>query len=201
MNDDAIGKLLRTADAQSPGPSPVGGDLASRIRRIARRRRAMRSAALAAVLLISAGAAVYITRPATPTAGPTNIRAEMAALELEIQLHRAMVAYMLEIEEDHQLAEQIKAAEMSDPQDDLRRQVERAAYAMMLLGDRQEKRFGDTIAAAETYRQVIAQFGQSHWAQIARDRLANLKNKSSARPTAQYRKFTNVIDRLANRTA
>ncbi|HUU59487.1 MAG TPA: hypothetical protein VMZ50_08090, partial [Phycisphaerae bacterium] len=96
----------------------------------------------------------------------------------EIRVHQAVVARLCKLEAARRLRKRVEDAERLDPIDDIRREVEQAAYTLMLLADREEHRVGNAAAAAETYRRVIAHFPRTHWAQVARNRLSNLTKRT-----------------------
>lgn len=191
MKQDNLAQLLRRADRAAGGPSPLPGDLAERVRRLADQRRQVRvwgSAVAAALILVLSGLAgtqFPRHRPTLPdspniVAAPTPTQ-ELLAIKIEAERLRAeLLAAQPVIEEpaDHQ---------PTDPSDDpspyvvtvansVDRERERAAYLIVYQGDRYGRELNMPESAIASYRQTVELFPRTRAAQTARDRLSQLEN-------------------------
>jgi hypothetical protein len=179
--NDRIGQLLRDADAAH---RPAGGtnDLAGRVRERRDRRRRRRASAVATLsILVMIGAAAWLTlRPATPVGTtkrspmPETDSRSVELLAVEAQLHEQTAARMLAAAQTKTSRSSPSAWSARPPADVVQTQRDRAALILVYDADRsvREKRPADAIAA---YRRAVELFPQSHWAQVARRRLAEMQ--------------------------
>ena len=97
-----------------------------------------------------------------------RIEAEIARLESEARVHGAVVETMLSVKP----AAAGPTRQRRDPVDRARDEVERAAFVMMLEADRKREDRGLHEEAAADYRRVAELFGDTAWAEVARQRLS-----------------------------
>ncbi len=190
MNDDQLELLLRNADAAiciPPGPD----NLAARVRRRAQRQRQMRLAAGAAsaLLVLVIGTVALVkgfdrpaprgkmtiadTRPAPADVAQLQARVEQLREEILAEC-RATDEILRRQEVERRLADlQVQAA--VDPLEEVSDQMDRAALTMVYQADRMCRELNLRESAITSYEQTIRLFPQTHWAKVAKDRLAELK--------------------------
>ncbi len=191
MKADPIDELLRRADLAA-GEPPVPDDLAGRVRRKARRRRlAAISAGAGVTVLLAAAVAVALWPPRPQTSRPTaqapsaasheevlRLRAEITALRAEADSRAAVlnqVVARLRQQQDH-LADLQRQLDRPDPLEQVRRQIDRTAYIMVYQADHSRGELGFVDSPEQTYRRVIELFPDSRWANVARERIAEMQS-------------------------
>jgi hypothetical protein len=197
MAHDPMETLIREADAAAGEAPRVGADLAGRVEALGRRRKRTRVAGMSAAgIAFVIGIGMVWTAGLGPEVGPGEVvvlarggeskaqtDAEVARLREEIEILRAQAdAYkaladrLLMEREDRALvarsARPISGAGVLDP---IQTQLDRAAFTMMYQADRMREELNLPGSAAEQYRRVIELFGQTRWAEVARDRLKEMK--------------------------
>ncbi len=189
--EDVLRELLRSADV---GPRPSAGDLAGRVRRLARRRRGRRfaigavaacSVAIAAVLVMQ-----FQSSPAQPTDGgpPAQVRGqlspgeraaireEIARVEAEIAFRSAGVERMLASERGRgQEMELVRMRMLPDPPAQIAYQTERAALIMVAHADHTRDRPDGRTRAGAVYRRAATLFPGTRGAGLARERLEQME--------------------------
>ena len=84
-----------------------------------------------------------------------------------------MVQRLLENERGRRSIERARALQAKvDPIVRIDRQIEQAAFVIVAQADRKVRRWNLTDSAADDYRRVVELFPKTHWAAIARQRLA-----------------------------
>jgi hypothetical protein len=184
MSRDALEQLLRTADAAAP-PAPLADDLAARVHnRLARRRQYRAVAAAAAVLMLIVGVAISIAlhEPAAPapplamhpatTSSAVTVAVGETDLLLTAELHELTAEKLLTARRTT-AAEPPRRELTNAAVSDVRFQRDRAALILVYDADRlaQENRPAAAIAG---YRRAVELFPTSHWARVARERLAQI---------------------------
>lgn len=183
MSDDSIRKLLRVAD-ELAGPTPSGpADLAERVRRAAHRRRTAAAAVLGLVAGVGVVAIGFLAWPGPPAEqgdvadghapqpDAAALRAEMAALQTEIDRREAVLAHVLLLEQARRQRVHVALlAGRGDPMDVIRCQTDRAACAMIRHAADLSHKLGRPDSAQAAYRRVIALFPDTPWAKVARQR-------------------------------
>ncbi len=195
MNRDPVETLLRQADrAAGPPPgSPV--DLADRVRRLARRRHRTQTAvrvAAAAALAVGIGWAVSsatlrhgpgdrtVALPPPPVASPSpeevdQLRSQFAQLRQEASELAAQIRGMIAIQEQwERLARMEQAVAGLESGEEIRAQMERAAFTIVYQADRMDRELGLRESALRAYREAIRLFPETSSAKVARDRLAEI---------------------------
>lgn len=195
MNDDRLVELLRQTDEALPSPPGGPADLAARVRRKAAHRRAMRltgGAVAAAIALAFAG--VFLFRAAPQRTGPhrpstpldavpvasgdsreelARLRAELDQLRADVDATLAMVKAVKAQQQEMRVAEMAQA--MPDPQEQIRRELDQAAFTLVYQADRMYRELGLKQSAIRDYRQVIELYPATPSAQVARERLARIE--------------------------
>ena len=199
MNETRIEDLLREADRMA-GPPPMGpADLADRVRRLQVHRRRMvvtTGGAIAALVAVSIGAGIFLVgrpngsamkeRPISvakiSTSAP-DAQAELNRLRAQIEELRAEADSALALarqaaalqEQQSHLAELKRMLARGDPRDEVRRQMDTAAFTMVYQADRMYRELKLRAPAAESYRRVIALFPDTPSAKVARQRLSEIE--------------------------
>jgi hypothetical protein len=184
MTEDNIRDLLQKADRMTGGPARLGIDT-SCIRRRAKRRRLVSfagPAAAAAVLVVALG----IWSPGIRPPRPTSEQGKIASLETQIKQLQAStdaaVALIHEVLENERrqrrLAElEAELASISDPLEEIRKQVDEAAFNLVYQANRLYRELNETESAVQTYNRVIRLFPANQWAQVARQRLSEIEKQ------------------------
>jgi hypothetical protein len=198
VQEDPLSRILKQADADLGGPSPLPDDLARRVRLRAARRRSQRVAgglAVAAAIVLAIGASVMLSRrPALPAfqgggdrrithaeplePDPRGVRAELARLGAEAEWRAAVARRTEEILAQMRRAESLKReSDSSDPLARLRRQVDQAAFTLVAHADRMCREQNLCRSAVVKYQRVITLFPDTPWAKVARQRLQEIEKK------------------------
>lgn len=180
MNHDKLDQLLRDADAADASPA-IDASLAGRVRARAKRQRRIRGMgagviATAAVVVFGwamwpdvprspAPRFVQSTQPLVPITSVADLRAELTALSSEADRLTAEAEALWAAERPAYRAPR-RAAIGVDVQ------VERAAFTMVYQAARMP-----ASSAADVYRQVSQVFPDTPSAQVARQRLSELRNR------------------------
>ena len=185
MTEDKIKNLLQKADLIAGPPKPVDVN-PSAIRRRAHYRRLFYKMPLAAaaVLLIAAG----IWNISIKTHQNQQEQDKIASLETQIKQLQAstdaainLIHEVLEAERrQNRLNElQVQLAAFKDPLEEMQLQVDTTAFILIYQADRMYRELNQTESAVETYKRVIKLFPENQWAKVARERLAQIKEKQS----------------------
>jgi uncharacterized protein YoxC len=183
MTEERIKNLLQKADEAAGEPVPVSINLLA-IRSWAYRRRIVSIAtpvAAAAAILIAVGVYGFILRAAKTTAQQQKI----ASLEAKIQQLRAradatsnLVQEILEDERKQKRLDKLQAqlASIPDPIEEIQKQVDTAAFNLVYQADRMYRELNLKSSAIQTYKRVIELFPKTQWAEVARERLSEIRN-------------------------
>lgn len=187
MTDDRIENLLREADRMGPAPALPSADLAAGVRLRVRRRRVRNTAvsiAAGVVILVALGVGQLTTRP-----GDTNReQVEIALLETQIEQLRArtdatlrLVQEVIERERRQRRLDELEAelASIGDPLEEMQRQADETAYLLVHHAARMHEELSLTDSAIRTYNRVIRLYPQTYWAEVARGKLSEIRQKSA----------------------
>lgn len=196
MPKEPLEKWLRLADEAAGSPPPLAGNLAEGVRRLAarhRRRAVLGGLGLAAAAVV---AAVVLLRPPAegprPAPGPVaevpkmpsdaeiaRLRQELAQVRSEADSRLRVARALIQMERQAQLSAEIQRAPgWLDPLEPIRREVDKAARTMLCQADRMAGDPAQQESAAERYREVSQLFPQSLWADVARQKLSQMENRS-----------------------
>ena len=167
-------QLLRDADAASSPPEPHV-EIAPIIYRRRSRQLLIRRVALAAVVVITASLGAFSLRPRPqqpialvepPSPAP---QVSVASLEFRARLHELTAERLLKSHHAHRA----RAAATSSPESEIQFQRDRAALILVYDADLHAKQNRPAEAIA-SYRRAIELFPQTHWANVARQRLKQM---------------------------
>jgi tetratricopeptide (TPR) repeat protein len=90
-----------------------------------------------------------------------------------------LVQEVLEAERQRQRLNELQAqlASIPDPLEEVQEQIDKTAFFLVYQADRMHRETGQRASAIQAYNRVIELFPQSHWAEIARKRLAEMRNQ------------------------
>jgi hypothetical protein len=186
MTEEKLKNLLQKADSFAGPPDTVGIDISTLRRRAYYRhiKYSLAPLAAAAVLLIAVGIWKLPVRTPDAIPGPDKI----ASLESQIQKLQAstdaaigLIHQVLEQEKRQSQLNELQAqlASMPDPLEEIQQQVDKTAFILVYQADHLYRELNQTESAVETYKRVIELFPENQWAQVARERLAEIKEKQS----------------------
>lgn len=203
MNEENLKNLLHQLD-RTASPPPVPADLARRIRLQAARqkRRLVMIPAAAATLLVLAATMFILTKNEQPAARPIpNIEkpllmaenpsvspAEIARLQQEIDQLKTeadarmkIVQELIALEKKRKTLDELeqKLASMKDPLEEVRQQVEKAAFVLVYQADRKLNEYNLRDSALADYHQAIEFFPDTQAAQKARLKITELENSQN----------------------
>ncbi len=183
---DKLEQLLRKTDAVTPAPAPVAGLADAVVRRNVARRNRRHVGIVLALIAVVGGVAMFANprstvqiakhdpqtrdgikkiEPAMTADAVRVARAQLAELAIDAKLYE-QTADLLERHLSRPAAAMAVAPNPHQAQD-------RAALLLVYEADRDVKENRPTQAVA-SYRRAIDLFPQSHWADVARERLKEL---------------------------
>jgi hypothetical protein len=180
MKLDPIQQLLNDADAAtSPSRHVDAAAMADDVLRAHQRFRRRRNVgrAIAAMFTIGVVGLVMLasSRPAqTPRENALISGVKPQDLQQEIQVTEARISRMLAAERQREAEARLAALALEPTPHDI---TERAASAVLTQADRLIKTAGLTAPAERAYTQVITHFPDTHSADIARQRMAELRKE------------------------
>lgn len=186
MNKDKLKNLIRNADADAGQPSSVNLDI-SAIRKHAHRRRismiAYPSTAAAVVLFAVCFWSLHNIKE-EPLKGPIQLTND---IEVRIkQLNQStdnLLNLMQEINEQEQGQKRLRKLEgelasIPDPIKLVNEELDKTAFTLVYAADKMYRELNLTDSAVETYKRVIKLFPENQWAQVARERLEEIKKRN-----------------------
>ncbi len=199
MSNERLQQLLREADAAFGDPRVGSADLPLKVRQLAKRQRRRRlfGSAAAAVLVLSLSTVAWVNRSGRPSPAPAPILADnspkpLSAAELQMQIERLRdeirtgcqaVHEVLERQEVEQRLAALREQAEADPLKAVNDQLDRAALTTVYQADRMYHELNLRESAIASYERTIKLFPQTHWAQVAKDRLAELKTAGNGDAT------------------
>ena len=185
MHEDKLKNLLFKADHDAGEPFPVKVDI-SAIRKQAKHRQIYRivyPAAAAAIVILSIGIWSLSGSKTEPAKKPillandfeTKIKQLQASTDETIQL----IQEISKQEQRQKKLSELEAelASIPDPIEQINEQLDRTAFILVYSADKMYKELNLTDSAVETYKRVIKLFPDNQWAQVARERLDEIKNR------------------------
>lgn len=187
MTEDKLKNLLQKADRIAGPPEPVSVKL-SDIRRQAHHRRILyfkAPVAAAAVILIAIGIRTVSIKKQSPDQQEKIAALESQIKQLQVSTDAAisLINEVLETEKrQNRLNElEVKLASIPDPLEEIQQQVDKTAFILIYQADRMYRELNQRESAVETYKRVIQLFPENQWAQVARQRLEQIKEKQSGK--------------------
>lgn len=191
MSDERLEQLLRQADAAFADARFGSVGLSQRIRRRARRQRQLKVFGItaAAVLVLSLSTVAWVNRYGRPDSAPVPIVADdsskpASVAELQMQIERLRdeirtgcqaVDEVLRRQEVEQRLAALRAQAETDPLKAVNDQLDRAALTMVYQADRMYHELNLRESAVASYERTIELFPKTYWAQVAKERLAELR--------------------------
>jgi TolA-binding protein len=180
MEEERIKRLLQEAEGAQQVFAPDAGDVAVSVRRRAkytRTRNLTLKLAAAAVILIAAGVWVVRVQKDLEAERIASVEKQIAELSIRTDKVVSLLNEVLENERTQQRFAEAEArlASIGDPMEDIEREVDKAAFAMVYNADVMYRQLEQTDSAVETYKQVIEYFGDNRWAEVARERLKEIE--------------------------
>jgi len=190
MTDDKIKQLFQIADRTAGRPLmfPIK---ASAIRRRARVRRAVSATCRAAALLILA-LAIWGLSDRSPE--QTAKQAQIAALQAQVKLLQVRTDATLKLVQEALKSErkenrlnelQAELADIPDPLEEIRKQVDKAAFTLVYHADRLYRQLNQRASAIEAYNRVIELFPETQSAEVARQRLSEIEGEKPKKPNSE----------------
>ena len=185
MTEDRIKELLRNADRAAGLPS-FGRVTARGIQRRLHRRRLMWIGAPAAVAasVVMAFVLWRTDRPGSETVPPpeqqiASLQEQVQQLQAQTETTLKLVQEVLAREQQSQRLATLEAelARIPDPMVELQKQTDRTAFTLLYQADELYRQLNQTESAVEAYEQVIQRFPQNRWADVARERLAEIRKQ------------------------
>ena len=185
MNDDPLRQLLKDADVTAVGSTDPRALAASVRERHRGQQRTIRTAGTAAVVLIAlAGVTASLVRhPAkqqqiaiapspVPPSSSSVAPQHLAALDLDARLHELTAQKLTEMH-GRPTSKPVAGSGLPSAAE-IQLQRDRAALLIVYEADQNAQSNRTTLAAAG-YRRAIELFPQTHWADVARQRLKELQ--------------------------
>jgi hypothetical protein len=164
MSEDKIKKLLQDADQTAGQP-----DLASvNIPAIHHRARHRRFANIA--IPATATAAILITLGIWGLGEKTDKQRRVA------QIKQSQTTSDVSLRQQRLDELQAQLASIPDPIEEIQKQVDKTAFILICQADRMYNELDLKASAIRTYKRVTERFGQTQWAEVARNRLEEIKN-------------------------
>jgi len=193
VSDERLTNLLKDADRYYE-PRRAAADLEQRVTHAVRRARRIEvgvGLAAAAALLLAVYPTLRVVRTAIPpkqtaraeplAANEASLRAEIASLRQEAEMHRGVALRILANRALRASSAHLKRTangQSSSTARQIERQVDRAAELVVKRAARLMQA-SETCDAAAELRRVIKLFPESPWAEVARRRLGRIKPESS----------------------
>lgn len=183
MSEEQIKKLLQEADvtARRPVFNPVA---AGRIRQRIHRRQVVRSGALAAaaaVVVLAATLWIVCMQRQKPQAQQRIASLETQVRELQAQTNATLKLVQEVLERDrqerHLASLEAQLSSIPEPMVEIERQVDRTAFLLVYQADKLYKELNQTDSAVAAYKEVIQLFPKNQWADVARERLAQIEKR------------------------
>jgi TolA-binding protein len=183
MNEERIERLLRSADDLA-GPPVFDQITVVEVRRRVHRRRIVRTAmplTAAAVVAVTIAVLTLSTKEREP--GMVSEPQKIASLEEQVrQLQERTDATLKLVQEvldqDRRqrclAAAEAELASIPDPMEQVERQVDKTAFLLIYRADQLYKELNRTESAVAAYREIIQLFPTNRWAEVAKERLAEI---------------------------
>jgi tetratricopeptide (TPR) repeat protein len=195
VSEEQIRALLQRADEVAGTPA-FGRVSTIRIRRRIQRRWVFRSAAImsaAAVITIAATLGILCTRLARPQpqhAAIASLEAQVKQLQARTDATVQLIQEVLkkDRQQRHLASLEAELSSIPDPRLEIEQQVDKAAFILLYQADRLYKELNRTDSAVAAYKEIIQLFPTHRWAEVARERLAEIeKHRSSHSDTGESR--------------
>ncbi len=182
MGEDKLKTLLQRADRFAEGRRVcVCDNVADAVRKRLHYRHIKRigiSTVAAAVILVGVGVwaiAGYVSEKNSRQIAV--LEEKVAELAAQSEASQKFVAELLRNEREHERLMQLEMelASIPDPLVEMAFEDDKTAFVMVYQADRLYRELNLRDSAVETYNRVIELFGETRWAQVARERLSEIE--------------------------
>lgn len=190
MTREKIETLLRKADGFAGRPT-FGRVAAGTIRQRIHRRKIIRiTTPLTAAAAVAVTVAVLTLATRNRQIQPQPEPQKIASLEEQIQQLQERTDATLKLvqevlERDRRqrrlAAVEAELASIPDPMEQLERQVDKTAFLLIYRADQLYRELNQTESAVAAYKEIIQLFPENRWAQVAKERLAEIDKHESDR--------------------
>jgi tetratricopeptide (TPR) repeat protein len=175
MPEDKIKNLLQKADEAAGEPMPVPINISAVRLRTNRRR------FISVTTPIAAAAAVLVTFglwSLTKQQKIASLERQIEQLQTRADATFNLIQEVLEDERKQQRLDELQAqlASIPDPLEEIRKQVDTVAFNLVYQADRMYRELNLKSSAIQTYKRVIELFPKNQWAEVARERLSEIRN-------------------------
>jgi hypothetical protein len=184
MKQDQLIQLIKDTDKAFGETAPIRINTQAIRQRAAYRRWALRMGSMAAVVIgtviLGFGLWPQSNRPSPPSMAASDT---LKQLEAQSNVLLAQVKQLDKINaraHHHQRLGELhrQMAAISDPRQDVRKEISQAARTLVAAADRLLQDPGQRRRARKTYERVIQLFPENNWSHIARKRLLAMNNRS-----------------------
>ena len=182
MTEDKIKNLLQEADQTAGGPASLSSNLAAAVRRRAGRRQTVNLAArtaAAAIVIIALCIWGFTTKKTRERHRIIALEAEIKQLKIQTDATLNLIREVLDEDRKQRRLQELQAqlASYSDPLEEIQKQVDKTAFILVYQANRIYSDLDQKEAAIQAYNRVIELFPQSRWAEVARQRISEIKNE------------------------
>jgi predicted transcriptional regulator len=204
VEEDKLKNILQEADRFSGGcVVPDASVIADFVRgRVRRRNLYLRFAASAAAVFIVCAGILNMARQGAIDGdlyvkgeNIEQLQAEVARLQSEVDSMQIAVRRAIEEEKSNATLAKLEAelASISDPIEDIQRQVDRTAFIIVYQADRMYRDHNLINAAIESYKRAIEFFPANKWSEVARNRLIEIQSsKKMKRKSNTFKEMFNA---------
>lgn len=188
MNKEKIETLLQKADGFAGRPT-FGRVAAGTIRQRIYRRQIIRIATpltAAAAVAVTVAVLALARRNQEPEPQPEPQR--IASLEEQVKQLQARTDATLKLVQDvlerdrrqrRLAAAEAELASIPDPMEQVERQVDKTAFLLIYRADQLYRELNQTESAVAAYKEIIQLFPTNRWAEVAKERLAEIDKYES----------------------
>ena len=186
MNEKKIETLLHGADDRAGRPI-FDRVTAAAIRRRVSRRRIIRTvapltaAALVAVTIAALAVSMKARRPDPEPQRIASLEEQVKQLQERTDATLKLVQDVLEQDRRQRrlAAAEAELASIPDPMEQVERQVDKTVFLLIYQADRLYKELNQTESAVAAYKEIIQLFPTNRWAEVAKERLAEIDKHRS----------------------
>jgi hypothetical protein len=146
----------------------------------------------AAAALLILGLAIWGLSDRSPE--QTAKQAQIAALQAQVKLLQArtdatlkLVQEVLKSEREQGRLDELEAelANIPDPREEIQKQVDKTVFTLVYHADCLYRQLNQRASAVEAYNRIIELFPKNRWAEVARQRLSQIKNEKPDKPNSE----------------